>query len=102
MKKSALQVLNEAKNQKLTKEQTKELLIKEGVIIKKLKKMTVLEKIEELKQERKVYIEDFVKMSKYVTSLSFENDKELAYKLLYLSDNIFKKESEIAFLSDLK
>ena len=102
MKKSALQVLNEAKNQKLNKEQTKDLLIKEGIIIKKLNKMTVLEKIEELKKERKVYIDDFVKMSKYVTSLSFENDKELAYNLLNLSDSIFKKDSEISFLSDLK
>jgi len=38
MKKSAYQVLNLAKEQNLNKQQTKELLIKEGIIIKKHQK----------------------------------------------------------------
>lgn len=58
-------------------------------------------KIEELKKERKVYIEEFVKLSKYVTSLTFENDKDLSNKLMNLSDYIYKVDEKIEFLENI-
>ena len=61
----------------------------------------VEQKIEELKKERKFYIDEFVKISKYVTSLSFENDKDLSNKLMNLSDYIYKVNEKIEFLENL-
>ena len=61
----------------------------------------VQQKIKELKEERKVYIEDFVKMSKYVTSLSFENDKDLTNQLRSLSEDIYMLDEKISFLENL-
>lgn len=61
--------------------------------------MKIEDKIKELKKGRGVYVVDFVKLSKYVTSISFDNkESDTVIKLRILLDDIYRLDEQIELL----